>query len=95
MLTELTQFVCQANSAPALRLSPGDLRDVGDGSRWRCLHGKADTTVSCECTCAVVSVQCAGCMVYGPSANSCLVSRERSVLFLVYLNVYSVQIRYV
>ena len=26
--------------------SSGDLADVGDGSRLRCLHGKVETTIS-------------------------------------------------
>ena len=34
----------------------------------RCLHGKADTTISCVCTCIVGYTQCCGCVVYGPSA---------------------------
>ena len=27
--------------------SSGELGDVGDGGRLRCLHGKVDTTISC------------------------------------------------
>ena len=45
-----------------------ELGDVGDGSRLRCLHGKADTTISCVCTCTVGSAQCSRCVVYDPSA---------------------------
>ena len=30
--------------------SSGELGDVGDGGRLRCLHGKVDTTISCMCT---------------------------------------------
>ena len=28
----------------------GELGDVADGDRLRCLHGKVDTTISCVCT---------------------------------------------
>ena len=45
--------------------SSGELGDVGDGGRLRCLHGKVDTTISCMCTCSVGSTQCSGCVVYG------------------------------
>ena len=48
--------------------SSGELEDVGDSGRLRGLHGKADTTISCMCTCGVGSAQCFGCMVYGPGA---------------------------
>ena len=50
------------------RNSSGELGDVGDGDRLRCLHGKVDTTISCMCTCSVGSAQCSGCVVYGPGA---------------------------
>ena len=30
--------------------SSGELGDAGGGSRFRCLHGKVDTTISCMCT---------------------------------------------
>ena len=43
--------------------SSGELGDVGDGGRLRCLHGKADTTISCVCT-SVGSTQFSGCMIY-------------------------------
>ena len=46
----------------------GELGDVGDGGRLRCLHGKVDTAISCMCTCTVGSAQCSGCVVYDPSA---------------------------
>ena len=29
--------------------SSGELGDVGDGGRLKCLHGKVDTTISCVC----------------------------------------------
>ena len=48
--------------------SYGELGDVGDGGRLRCLHGKADTTISCVCKCTVGSAQCSGCVVYDSSA---------------------------
>ena len=48
--------------------SSGELGDVGDGGRLRCLHGKVDTIISCMCTCSVGSTQCSGCVVYGPGA---------------------------
>ena len=47
--------------------SSGELGDVGDGGRLRCLRGKVDTTISHVCTCTVASAQCSGCMVYGLS----------------------------
>ena len=45
--------------------SSGELGDVGDGGRLRCLHGEVDTAISCMCTCIVGSAQCSGCVVYG------------------------------
>ena len=50
----------------------GELEDVGDGGRLRCLHGKVNTTISCMCTCSVGSAQCSGCMVYGPGAMAAI-----------------------
>ena len=38
-MMKIPQSQCQ-NSA-------GELGDVGDGGRFRCLHGKVDTTLSC------------------------------------------------
>ena len=53
--------------------SSGELGDVGDGGRLRCLHGKVDTIISCMCTCTVGSAQCSGCvMVYGPGAMAAI-----------------------
>ena len=46
----------------------GELGDVVDGSGLRCLHGKVNTTISCMCTCNFDSIQCFGCVVYGPGA---------------------------
>ena len=40
--------------------SSGELWDVGDDGRLRCLHGKLDTTISCVCTFNVGSAQCPG-----------------------------------
>ena len=45
----------------------GELGDVGDGGRLRCLHGKVDTTIS-MCTCTVGSAQCSERMIYDPDA---------------------------
>ena len=45
--------------------SSGELGDVGDSGRLRCLHGKVDSTIS---SCTIGSTQCCGCVVYGPSA---------------------------
>ena len=45
--------------------SSGELGDVGDCGRLRCVHGNVDTTISCVCTCIVGSAQCSGCVVYG------------------------------
>ena len=39
--------------------------DVGDGSRLRC---KADTAISCGCTCTVDSAQCFVCVAYASMA---------------------------
>ena len=50
----------------------GELGDVGDGGRLRCLHGKIDTTISCMCTCSVGSAQCSGCVVYGPGTMAAI-----------------------
>ena len=50
----------------------GELGDVGDGGRLRCLHGKVDTTISCMCTYSVGSAQCSGCVVYGPGAMAAI-----------------------
>ena len=36
--------------------SSGELGDVEDSGRLRCLHGKVDTTILCMCTCSVGSV---------------------------------------
>ena len=52
--------------------SSGELGDVGDGGRLRCLHGKVDTIISCMCTCTVGSAQCSGCVVYGPGAMAAI-----------------------
>ena len=46
----------------------GELEDVGDSGRLRCLHGKVDTIISCMCTCSFGFTQCSGCVVYGPGA---------------------------
>ena len=43
--------------------SSGELGDVGDGGRLRCLHGKVDTTISCMFRCSVGSTQCSWCVV--------------------------------
>ena len=53
-------------------LSSGELGDVGDGGRLRCLHGKADITISCMCRCIVGSTQCSGYVVYGPGAMAAI-----------------------
>ena len=50
----------------------GELGDVGDGGRLRCLHGKLDPTISSLCTYSVGSVQCSGCVVYGPCAMAAI-----------------------
>ena len=42
--------------------------ELGDGCRLKCLHGKAENTMSCISTCVVGSTQCSGCVVYGPGA---------------------------
>ena len=52
--------------------STGEVGDVGDGDRLRCLHGKVDTTISCMFICSVGSTQCSGCMVYGPGAMAAI-----------------------
>ena len=52
--------------------SSGELGDVGDGGRLRCLHGKVDTTISHMCTCSVGSAQCSWCVVYGPGAMAAI-----------------------
>ena len=52
--------------------SSGELGDVGDGGRLRCLHGKVDTTISCMCTCSVGFAQCSGCVVYGPGSMAAI-----------------------
>ena len=52
--------------------SSGELGDVGDGGRLRCLHGKADTNLSCVCTCTDESPQCSGCVVYDLSAMAAI-----------------------
>ena len=53
--------------------SAGELGDVGDGGRLRCLHGKVDTTINlCMCACIVGSAQCSGCVVYGPGAMAAI-----------------------
>ena len=52
--------------------SSGELGDVGDGGRLRCLYGKVDTTISCMCTCSVGSSQCSGCVVYGSGAMAAI-----------------------
>ena len=49
----------------------GELRNVGDGSRLRCVHGKADTNAIshvCVHVCTVASAQCSGFIVYDTSA---------------------------
>ena len=67
--TNTYPFLTQKNP---LRNSFGELGDVGDGDRLRCLHGKVDTTISCLCTCSVGSAQCSGCVVYGPGAMAAI-----------------------
>ena len=52
--------------------SSGELGDVGDDGRLRCLHGKVHTTISCMCTCSVGSAQCSGCVVYGPGVMAAI-----------------------
>ena len=52
--------------------SSGELGDVGDGCRLRCVHGKVDTTISCMCTCIVGSAQYSGCVVCGPGSMSAI-----------------------
>ena len=37
------------------RPSVGELGDVWDSGRLKCLHGDVDTTISCMCTCSVGS----------------------------------------
>ena len=58
----ISQSQCQRSS--------GELGDVWDSGRLRCLHGKINTTILCMCTCSVGSAQCSGCVVYGPDAIS-------------------------
>ena len=52
--------------------SSGELGDVGDGGRLRCVHGNVDTTLSCVCTCIVGSAQFSGCVIYGTSAMAAI-----------------------
>ena len=52
----------------------GELGDVGDDGRLRCLHGKVDTTISCMCTCIAASTQCSRCVVYGSGTMACYYS---------------------
>ena len=63
----------------------GELRDVGDSGRLKCLHGKVDTTISCVCTCTVGSSQCPGCMVYGP----CAMTACHDLSIVIYISVDS------
>ena len=59
-------------SVPQCQNSSGELSDVGDSGRLRCLHGKVDTTISCMCTCIVGSAQCSGCIVYGSAVMAAI-----------------------
>ena len=68
----ISQSQCQNSS--------GELEDVGDGGKLRCLHGKVVTTISCMCACSFGSAQCSGCMVYGPAAMATIL-----VLLLYFL----------
>ena len=58
---ETAKGVCVVSQS---QKSSGELGDVGDGGRLRCLYGKVDTTIPCT----VGSAQCSRCVVYGTSA---------------------------
>ena len=49
--------------------SSGEVGDVGDSGRLRCIcMVKVDTTISCMYACIVGSAQCFGCVIFGPGA---------------------------